>query len=106
MTNLKQLVASNIKTYRNTLGLSQSKLADKVDTATNYIASIEAGRRFPSAEMLERIAIALCIDSPELFSMKPLQNETIEKLHKDILLNIEKTISNQLAEFELNCSAC
>jgi hypothetical protein len=43
---------------------------------------IEMERKFPSPEMLERIAGALKIDSPELFSMKafPLEYEHFPKL--------------------------
>jgi predicted transcriptional regulator len=43
MTNLQQLLASNIKTYRAALDISQVKLVEKVDTASNYIALIAAG---------------------------------------------------------------
>ena len=99
MTDLRQLLASNMKIYRTASDLSQSKLADKVDTATNYIAAIEAGRRFPSVEMLEKIALALEIDTPELFSMKPVQAEAIKKeLQEHIWLDIGKTLSNYIAE--------
>jgi transcriptional regulator with XRE-family HTH domain len=48
-------------------------LAEKVNTATNYISAIEAGRRFPSVEMLKRIALALEIDTPKLFVMETVQ---------------------------------
>jgi transcriptional regulator with XRE-family HTH domain len=94
MTDLRELLGSNMKIYRRTLGLSQSKLADKVDTATNYIASIEAGRKFPSVEMLERIANALKIDTPELFSMAPIQMDSINSIHEELMREIAQIISN------------
>jgi transcriptional regulator with XRE-family HTH domain len=93
MTDLRQLLAMNIKARRSARGLSQFRLADRVDTTANYIAAIEAGRRFPSVEMLERIASALEIDTPELFSMEPIPAETIMRLQKDILRGIEKLVA-------------
>ena len=99
MTDLRQLLASNMKIYRNLYGLSQSKLADKVDTATNYIAAIEAGRRFPSVEMLEKIAAALEVDPPELFSIKSIQINTAKKEFEELVwLNVGQNLSNYIAE--------
>jgi transcriptional regulator with XRE-family HTH domain len=74
MTNIKELVASNIKRYRNAAGLSQEKFAEKADTSGNYIAEIETGRRFPSVEMLEKLAIAAEIDPIDFFSLNTAQN--------------------------------
>jgi predicted transcriptional regulator len=36
MANLRELLAYNMKTQRAVLGISQSKLADRVNTATGY----------------------------------------------------------------------
>ena len=99
MTNLRQLLGTNIKIYRNARGLSQSKLAEKADTATNYISAIESGRRFPSVEILEKIASVLGIDTPELFSMKPVQFETIKKeMEEQVWFNIGQNISNYISK--------
>jgi transcriptional regulator with XRE-family HTH domain len=103
MTDLRKVLASNIKLYRKALGLSQSKLADKVDTATNYIGMIETEKQFPSPQMLEKIAKALQIDTLELFSLKPSPVDvSVEKLRKDILTDIslalEKIICTRLHE--------
>jgi transcriptional regulator with XRE-family HTH domain len=89
MNKLRQLLALNIKGKRHMLGLSQAKLAEKVDTSTQYIAMIELEKKFPSPEMLERIAAALEIDAPELFSMPPSPAGTLRKLHETVLLDIE-----------------
>ena len=99
MTSLRKLLGSNIKIYRNACGLSQAKLAERVDTATNYIAAIEAGRRFPSVEILEKIAVALKIDAPELFSVKliPLYL-TKKELEEQIWLRIGKDFEKYIAK--------
>ena len=99
MTNLRQLLGANIKLYRNACGLSQSKLAEKAGTATNYISAIEGGRRFPSVEILERIAFVLGIDTPELFSMKPIQFDTIKnELEEQVWRNVGQNLSSYIAK--------
>jgi DNA-binding XRE family transcriptional regulator len=37
MTNLKQLLAFNLKHYRLKLGLTQAKLAEKAEVSTQYM---------------------------------------------------------------------
>jgi transcriptional regulator with XRE-family HTH domain len=92
MTSIRKLLATNIKTYRNELGLSQSRLAEQVDTATHYIAMIEGGKNFPSAEMIERIAAALGKDSADLFAITPIQQDWKEAILEDI----EKLIADRI----------
>jgi transcriptional regulator with XRE-family HTH domain len=100
MTDIRAVLASNMKLHRKTLGLSQSKLADKINTATGYIAMIETGKKFPSASMLEKIAQALEIDTPELFTAQPFETYSIKKQYKAILLDFEKIILARLSELE------
>ena len=74
-------------------------LAERIGTATNYISAIESGRRFPSVEMLEKIACALELDSPELFSMKSMQSDVIKnELEERIWQDIGKNISNYISK--------
>ena len=68
MTNLRELLAQNIKKYRKIRGFSQENLAEKAKTSTTHIGMIEIGKKFPSVELLERIADSLGIDTPELFT--------------------------------------
>jgi len=80
MTKLRTILAENLKAYRNERGFSQAKLAELVDTATNYIAMIESQKRFPSDVMLEKIAAALQREACDLFAATPLQKEWQESL--------------------------
>jgi len=108
MTDIRQILAANMKKYRKIQGISQEKLAEKINTATNYIAMIETGKKFPSAAMLERIALALNIDTPELFTTQtvtfiPNSNKSIERLYQDVLSdfnNFEKTVSARIREWQ------
>jgi len=98
VTDLRQLLGTNIRINRKSCGLSQSKLAERVDTATNYISAIEAGRRFPSVDILEKIANALEIDTPDLFSVKPVQLATEKKeLENKIWQEIGQDFANYIS---------
>jgi transcriptional regulator with XRE-family HTH domain len=94
MNNIKTVLGSNIRKFRTALGLSQSKLAEMAGAATNYLGLIECGKKFPSAEMIERIAKALARDPLELFTLKPIRL----KWKKNLLSEIENLISEKLAE--------
>ena len=98
MTNLRQVLAVNMRKRRHTLGFSQAMLAEKANTAPTYIAMIELEKKFPSVEMMERIAKALTIDAIELFSVKPIPEDSLKKLHKAVLLDFEKIITKKLKE--------
>jgi transcriptional regulator with XRE-family HTH domain len=104
MTNIRLILAENMKKYRKILGISQEKLAEKMDTAPNYIAMIEVGKKFPSAGMLERIALALNVDTPELFTTNTVtfmtnSNKTVERLYQEVLFDF-KQFENVYKQFE------
>lgn len=98
MTNLRQVLSLNMKKRRKRLGLSQAKLAEKVNTAPTYIAMIELEKKFPSVEMIERIADALEMDTTELFSVIPLPENAVKNLQKEVLLDFKEIISKKLRE--------
>jgi transcriptional regulator with XRE-family HTH domain len=95
MTKLRTILAGNIKAYRTKMGLSQLKLADLVDTAPNYIAMIEAEKRFPTDTMLEKIAAALQREPCELFSIAPIQEQWKEALLADLAEFIALKLKNR-----------
>ena len=91
MTNIKEHLGSNIRQYRIQLGISQAKLAEMVDMAPNYLGLVENGKKYPSAEMLERIAAALRKDTPDLFMLSPIEQNWKETILSKIgtLIDIE-----------------
>jgi len=94
MTDIRKLLAANIKSFRNELGLTQSKLAERAGTSTHHIGMIEICKNFPSPEMIERLAKALEKDTVDLFAIAPIQKEWKE----NILLDMEKLIAGRLDE--------
>jgi len=94
MTSLRALLSCNIKKRRRILGYSQAKLAEKAETSAHYIAQIEQENKFPSPEMLERIAAALEFDSPQLFSMESsYDGEAIERFRRGVQADLESAVS-------------
>jgi len=92
MTSLKKLLAFNMKEQRRILGISQAALAERINTSTHYIAMIELERKTPSLIMLERIALALELDPPELFSMRKVPAVSLRKIQKSVLEDMEKAV--------------
>ena len=98
MTDIREVLAANIKFYRSELGLTQSKLAERANTSTRHIAMIEVCKNFPSPDMIKRIAGALKKDTVDLFAIHPVQKEW----KKTILADIEKLINSRLDELGKN----
>ena len=100
MTNIRDIVAKNMKAYRNALGISQAKLAEKADTSTHYIGMIETKNNFPTPEMLERIAAALGVDTLDLFAAEKNLPEAIKSCRKAALKDI-KTLMGRFIDEKL-----
>jgi transcriptional regulator with XRE-family HTH domain len=99
MTDIRLVLAENMKKYRKIQRISQEKLAEKMGTAPNYIAMIEVGKKFPSANMLGRIALALNVDTPELFTthtvtFMPNINKSVERLYQEVLSEFKQFEGN------------
>ena len=103
MTSLRALLSQNIKKQRKIQGITQANLAEKVGTSTHYIGQIELGNKFPTPEMLERIAEALGIDSPLLFSMNSFPTDAIKQFQEGLIADVEtavvSAINSRLADF-------
>jgi len=65
--DLKQVFITNLRAIRRSRGISQMKLAELCDTATNYIGEIEIGRRFPSLPLIEKLSQALHTEAYRFF---------------------------------------
>jgi transcriptional regulator with XRE-family HTH domain len=92
-----------MKVQRQVLGITQAKLAERVNTSTHYVGMIESEKKFPTPEMLERIAAALEIDAPALFSVKSYPASevgTIAQFQEQVLNDIAQVIAYRVKEFE------
>jgi transcriptional regulator with XRE-family HTH domain len=68
----QELFIINLKDFRKTRKISQSRLAELCGSTQAYIAEIEVGKKFPSPDMVERIASALEVESYCLFQDKAI----------------------------------
>jgi transcriptional regulator with XRE-family HTH domain len=64
---LKDVFIQNLRKYRRIRGISQIKLAGLCGSSTSYISQIEIGGKFPSIDMIDRMAKALDIKPYLLF---------------------------------------
>jgi transcriptional regulator with XRE-family HTH domain len=99
MTDVRILLAKNIKRYREIFGISQMELAEKIGCSPTLIGKIEIMKRFPSADNLNRIAEAFKVDPADLF-LKTDESEAINALksqqkRKDLL---KKTVLKAIDE--------
>ncbi|MDR0377094.1 MAG: helix-turn-helix transcriptional regulator [Spirochaetaceae bacterium] len=84
MERLGEIFAKNMKEYRRKSGLTQEKLAEKVDVSTHHIGMIEIARSFPTLDLVQRIAGALNIESYRLFMESYSTDEKLERLRQEI----------------------
>ena len=98
MANIREVLANNIKEYRRKHGFSQDKLAELAGISSQYLATVETCRKFPTPEVLDRIAEALEIETHELFASTPSPQNELEKLRRDIIVEVVNTIKQSFAE--------
>jgi transcriptional regulator with XRE-family HTH domain len=99
-TRLRHVLATNIRNHRQLLGISQAKLAEFANIAPAYVAMIELEKKFPSDEVLERIANAINIDPTELFSKNCYSVEEVRSFHKSVSDSITQAVNTQITKFE------
>jgi transcriptional regulator with XRE-family HTH domain len=96
MESIRDILARNMKAHRKKCGLTQAKLAEKADITTQYIAMIEVSRKFPTPEMMERIARALEIETYQLFSTDPSLEAALQQLYRTVADDIERVVAEAI----------
>lgn len=66
-TRARAILAANLKRLRNAAGITQEALAERSGCSPTMIGNVEIGKRFPSAELLDKIAAAFDVPLFELF---------------------------------------
>ncbi|MCL2520100.1 MAG: helix-turn-helix transcriptional regulator [Spirochaetaceae bacterium] len=86
-TQFHELLIKNIKLHRKQHAYSQMKLAELCAVSSNYIGEIEMGRKFPSADTMERLTAALDLKPYQLFvegNETPSEEEIIERYNNHL----------------------
>ena len=88
MSSLKEKLGARIQQIRKSKKLTQEKLAEAIGLDTPNLSNIERGKRFVSAETLEKIINALDVSEKELFDFGHI------KSRKELITEINEIISN------------
>jgi transcriptional regulator with XRE-family HTH domain len=108
MIGIRQVLALNLKRNRQKCNLTQEKLAEKAGISAHYLAMIEVERKFPTPEMLDKLAEALGIETVQLFDVSAtpegvllqLEQSIISKIEHIVNVTIKQTLSNELKIYE------
>ncbi|MCL2214527.1 MAG: helix-turn-helix domain-containing protein [Treponema sp.] len=93
MLNIRDILALNLKENRKKCGFTQEKLAEKAGISAHYLAMVEVSKKFPTPEMLDRIAQALKIETYKLFDASATPEGALLHLEQSILTNMEQFIN-------------
>lgn len=111
-----EIVAKNLKFYRQQRGLTQEELASKAYTSASYISRIERMVANPSIESLDSIAMALGLSPAELYRMDEVNilpeqydefrqlrglSNTLEPWRRSLLLRMVGAILSVLRDWKL-----
>ena len=86
--NIKKCIGQRIKELRKRNGLSQEKLAEKLDISQNAMSFIENGKNFITSDTLEKLLTVFEVEPEELFNFKSFQPRT--DLMREIISMLEK----------------
>lgn len=79
MSDILKKLGKRIREERKRKGLTQEKLAEKVELSPVYIGYIETGKQAPYLKTLERIAESLGVEVYELFMFEEGEKRTTRK---------------------------
>lgn len=85
--NLKRIFGNNIHAYRKQNKFSQEQLAEKLEISVKHLSTLETGKVFASAELIEKIADALKVSVSSLFytsEEKSFDDSDLQKIEKII----------------------
>jgi len=68
MPNVHELLAQNLRKYRQEKGFTQEQLAARSGVASEYISRLEAGKRNPTVAIVEKLAKAMELPVQVLFA--------------------------------------
>lgn len=93
--NIKTIFGNNIHSYRKLRKLSQEQLAEKLDISVKHLSTLETGKVFASAELIETIALVLEVSVSALFyspEEKSFDDSDISKIEKIIEEESKKAV--------------
>ncbi|WP_055667907.1 helix-turn-helix domain-containing protein [Desnuesiella massiliensis] len=68
MSQISKLIGEQIRTFRQSRGLSQEQLALRANLNTTFLGQVERGIKKPTIDTIEKIVIALDISFEDIFN--------------------------------------
>jgi transcriptional regulator with XRE-family HTH domain len=99
-SELRAVLGANLRHYRNFRGLTQAKLAEKLNISPNFVSDLENGKRWLSSDTLVNLSDILGIAAHELLKPDfPLSEDTeafMENYSRDATALIMETVAQAL----------
>jgi len=93
---IRGILSTNLKRYRNYRGFSQAELAEKLDISIPFLSDVENGRKWISPNTLVKFASALNIEPYELFkpenTLSPEIATALDNWSNDIVEAVAETV--------------
>lgn len=87
------LFGSRIRSIREAAGLSREIAAERSDINANYLGEIERGEKWPSIEVIQRLARVLLVSPSALFDF---ESEEVDR--STLLTNLQKLLHKRNTE--------
>jgi len=93
---LRDIVRTNIKRYRNHRKWTQAELAERLDISINFLSDVENGKRWISPASMVKIASVLNIEPFELFkpadAPPPSVSDMLSKYNDEVAQAVSDSI--------------
>ncbi|QQO09588.1 helix-turn-helix domain-containing protein [Breznakiella homolactica] len=97
-SELRAILSTNIKRYRNAYNLSQAELSEKLDISINFLSNIESGKKWVSPATLVKFANTFNVAPYELFrpeeALPPSTVDVLSKFSDEVIIALGETVKN------------
>jgi transcriptional regulator with XRE-family HTH domain len=102
---IRRILAQNIKSRRENLGLSQEKLAEAANLSVQTINTIEGCRMWVSDKSITRLARALDLEVFQLFVPYYANRNELKASSAAVLLELRQKVKSELDSLNLRLDA-
>ena len=99
---LKAIVRTNIKRYREHRKWTQAQLAEKLDISINFLSDIENGKKWFSFANMVKFALILNIEPFELFKPAEVPSPTVSTIftrYNDEVIQVVQESINEVYRY-------
>jgi len=97
--DIRRLLSKNLKRLRGIAKLSQVNLAVEADLTHNFINDIESGKKWISAETLEKLSVALKAEPYQFFISESKWNDRGAEIFSIYLDDFHDSFEKMLNEY-------